>query len=719
MPTMASSRASNETVAWFRQFLETELTPYPGRAWVVARITIAATITMVLVMTFRIPFGYLAALYTLLLGRENPILTFRMGIKIAFVYALATTYGIFSIMTVIDDPLTHFLWIVISLLLVFYVIHINPDYFSSVGFGLTMAVMITLWDQAKITVNQRTESTLWVGFSVLVGSAVTIAVEFILRKVNPATDITQDITRRLSAVEGFLRQMAAERPISEKLEKEITLFAALGTSKSRGQLLRSGQPSQLIAPMNAAIALVGRLVDLTASMHVLRSNQPRTLSTPDRERCLYLADQISQLRLDLQQGQLPRTVDISDQHEPSELPLLSEMQRIVELIPHSFSDTRNLNEPFLKPVLDGSARHILFVPDAFTNPDHLKFAIRGTAATMLAYCLYQAIAWPGLSTAIVTCIITAMSTIGSHARQKQFFRLAGAILGGIVFGIGAQIFVLPHVDSIVGFTVLFVLVTAFSAWIATANPRFYFLGVQVAVAFYILHLQEFAFQSSLTVARDRVFGVLLGLFSMWVVFDRLWVNDAQREMQDALASSFQLLAELIEQSAKEDRMKAATRVLQLRNQINNGLNSLVSQADSVLIDFGAARERNLAIRNDINRWHPTLGVLLQLQITFLEYLFTQRIPTIPPSVAAAEMSFERDMTIIFRAMSTEIEGKTYSDVPDIQSSSRRLRREIQNQYRDYVDATPPSLLDLIALTHNLASIVAPLHADIRASYASR
>ena len=46
-------------------FSRQELTPYPGRAWVVGRVTISATIVMLLVMTFRIPGGFLGAIFTL------------------------------------------------------------------------------------------------------------------------------------------------------------------------------------------------------------------------------------------------------------------------------------------------------------------------------------------------------------------------------------------------------------------------------------------------------------------------------------------------------------------------------------------------------------------------------------------------------------------------------------------------------------------------------
>jgi len=66
---------------WFWNFLKAELTPYPGRAWVVARITVSATIVMLLVMTFRIPGGFQGAIFTLLISRESPAETFLSGFR--------------------------------------------------------------------------------------------------------------------------------------------------------------------------------------------------------------------------------------------------------------------------------------------------------------------------------------------------------------------------------------------------------------------------------------------------------------------------------------------------------------------------------------------------------------------------------------------------------------------------------------------------------------
>jgi len=73
MATIAQNlpESSGQSV-WFWKFLKEELAPYPGRAATVARMVIAATTVMLITMTFRIPYGAYAAIYTLTISRESP-----------------------------------------------------------------------------------------------------------------------------------------------------------------------------------------------------------------------------------------------------------------------------------------------------------------------------------------------------------------------------------------------------------------------------------------------------------------------------------------------------------------------------------------------------------------------------------------------------------------------------------------------------------------------
>src|SRR5262249_23688935 len=186
-----------------------------------------------------------------------------------------------------------------------------------------------------------------------------------------------------------------------------------------------------------------------------------------------------------------------------------------------FAGSRSLSE--YAPPLPNQADppRSLFVHDWLSNPEHIKFALKGCLAASICYIIYTALAWPGISTAVLTCILTALTTIGS-SRQKQILRLLGAVVGGLVIGMGSQIFILPGLDSIAGFTLLFLTVTIIAGWFATSGPRLSYFGIQLALAFYLITLPEFTIQTSLQVARDRVVGVLLGLSMMWLVFDQLW-----------------------------------------------------------------------------------------------------------------------------------------------------------------------------------------------------
>ena len=67
-----SASAPPRSTAWFREFLKGELTPYPERAALVARMVIAATIVMLITMTFRMPYGAYTSPFAFTISRESP-----------------------------------------------------------------------------------------------------------------------------------------------------------------------------------------------------------------------------------------------------------------------------------------------------------------------------------------------------------------------------------------------------------------------------------------------------------------------------------------------------------------------------------------------------------------------------------------------------------------------------------------------------------------------
>jgi hypothetical protein len=164
----------------------------------------------------------------------------------------------------------------------------------------------------------------------------------------------------------------------------------------------------------------------------------------------------------------------------------------------------------------------LFVIDAFSNPEYVTFALKGCLAASLCYVFWSAVDWPGLGVCTVTCVIAAPIAVSGSSRRRLTTRLAGLFTGGVICGIGSQIFILPWLGSIVGFTVLFAVVSAAAAWFVTSSPRLNYFGRQMALAFYLTMFQGFGVNTSLTMSRDRLTGILLGVLAMWLVFDVAW-----------------------------------------------------------------------------------------------------------------------------------------------------------------------------------------------------
>src|SRR6266404_4094931 len=152
--------------AWLRAFLKEELAPYPGRDKLVARMVIAATLVMFIIMTFRLPFGY-QAIFALMVSRETHWATVKATVMTALVLAVAAGYIILGTMISLGDPMLRTLWIIVSLFIGFLGIRVIADYTSAVGFGNLVAISIPILDQ-HISTEEKVKQTLWVaGVTVL------------------------------------------------------------------------------------------------------------------------------------------------------------------------------------------------------------------------------------------------------------------------------------------------------------------------------------------------------------------------------------------------------------------------------------------------------------------------------------------------------------------------------------------------------------------------
>jgi uncharacterized membrane protein YccC len=161
----------------------------------------------------------------------------------------------------------------------------------------------------------------------------------------------------------------------------------------------------------------------------------------------------------------------------------------------------------------------LFVPDAFSNPEYVQFALKGCLAATICYVFWSAVAWPGLGVSTVTCVLAAPVGLLGSSRQRLTTRLSALFFGGVICGIGSEVFILPRADSIVGYLLPLAAVSAIAAWFVTASPRLNYFGRQMALAYYITIFQGFGVSATLVASRDRLMGILLGILAMWFVFD--------------------------------------------------------------------------------------------------------------------------------------------------------------------------------------------------------
>jgi multidrug resistance protein MdtO len=258
----------------------------------------------------------------------------------------------------------------------------------------------------------------------------------------------------------------------------------------------------------------------------------------------------------------------------------------------------------------------LLKPDAFHNPEHLNFALRGCLASTLCYFLFNAVFWPGLNTSLFTCVVTAITSIGS-SRQKQLLRFSGAFFGGVVLGISSQVLILPMLDTIAGFTVMFATVTAVAAWFLTSSPRLSYFGNQLALAFFLIQLHGPSPQTNLAIARDNIMGIMLGLVMMWLVFETLGSKPAVQVMRELFVESLHLMAQLAclwPQGKPPDLQKIRT----LRDKIRENFLGVNQQADAVLFEIGRSRDQSLAVRARLRAWLPQLRSLFLLENALLQ-----------------------------------------------------------------------------------------------------
>jgi multidrug resistance protein MdtO len=200
-----------------------------------------------------------------------------------------------------------------------------------------------------------------------------------------------------------------------------------------------------------------------------------------------------------------------------------------------------------------------FLPDAFTNPAHVQYALKTTGAAMFCYVAYLLLDWPGIHTCLITCFIVSLGT-AAETVEKQALRFAGCAIGAAV-GIAAIVFLMPNVTSIGGLIGVMFLAALVAGWVAAGGPRISYVGFQLAFAFFLCVIQGAAPAFDMTIARDRTIGIIFGDLVVAVVFTQIWPVTIAGRIDPAIAGLLRQIAALVTATGTPQRweLAAATR----------------------------------------------------------------------------------------------------------------------------------------------------------------
>jgi multidrug resistance protein MdtO len=529
------------------EFLRRELAPTPGRLGATIRLTLACTAATLPIMIHHIPHALVVMIVMYLITKEDTTATLVgsvggvFGVTLGFVLALlAWQIALETAWRVAFVFLFAAAGLYISRIVVLGALG------SAVGVPAAMAMVLP--DILPVPDPEAmTEFVLWLWWCVVLGLAVNLAVQLLLSPGDSLVLLRRALIERLQAVEEAARSLGGQvvggrrRP-----QPSLTSLTVAGTSQMLTLLhmaaLRHAWARQHRPELSALINLVDQLVTAAAA---LQAGGSLMHGADTRERLERVASACAGVVRALTGSSASWADELRNIASPAvagaaSVPALAAMERALREI--AVALPRRTGVGSRQPTPRSERKASLLVPDAFSNPEYVRFAIRGALACLICYVLFVGFNYPGIYTSVITCFVVSLSTIGAST-QKGLLRFVGAAVGGLM-GILALMYVLPHVETLGGFWGVFATGTAVAAWVNFGSPRVSYGGYQVAVAFYKVVLQGWGPVTELTVARDRMVGVAFGLVVFGLLEHVLWPVRAGELRQQRFANVLRSLAAL-------------------------------------------------------------------------------------------------------------------------------------------------------------------------------
>lgn len=505
------------------------LEPRPGRVDFAIRLALISALTGLITEIYQNPSAALTIYVAFFLSQKDRATSLFQDILFLLVITVVIASIFLVARIVIDDPM----WRVVSIAAIsFGVLFLaSSSKLKPIGAIIALIVGYALDVLGTVPIDELATRSLlyaWLFFGIPAGVSIVVNVLF---ATPPRRLAEQTIAWRLRVGASMLRgpDSRIRARFTEALHEgtgpiEAWLrLAAMEKSASTKDIAALQQAATSTFALSSAIAMIDRFpaADLPSSLRVR------------------VAQMLEEMADIFTAGGYP--IQISWEIADPECELAKLPAKVFADVKDAlvrFSDVGNEKAPIFK----AAEKEGFFAKDAFTNLDHVHYALRTTAAALFCYVLYSLLDWQGIHTCFITCYIVSLGT-AAESVEKLALRIMGCLIGAAL-GYGAIFVVLPNVTSIDGLMIVIFVGALGAAYIAGGSPRISYAGFQIAFAFFLCVVQGSAPAFDLVIARDRVIGILIGNLVSYLALTRLWPVSVARRIDPRIAELLRRLSSM-------------------------------------------------------------------------------------------------------------------------------------------------------------------------------
>jgi multidrug resistance protein MdtO len=535
----------------------------PGRLEFAFRLALICALTALVTAVYQTPEPALAVYIVFFLNRGDRTTSVIMNIALTIVITVVIGFVFLVARLVADDAM----WRVISIaLLSFGLLFLaSASKLRPVASTLALIVGFALDELGMVQVGEEaTRGFLYAWLFVGIPAGVSLIVNLLLGPA-PRRLAEKELARRLELAAGVLRgadegQRCRLRECSREGAEPILEHLKLAGVE------RAATPQDLLALRQAAYSSVA----LLSAVDIVDRDPAADLPRGVRERVALVLEEMAGIFRD---GGYPVDVELPGSAgavEEGGAAGVAEAGRTLEaarvamppLAAKAFDAIRDAVVHFAVPPGEATAppeeKGGFFAKDAFTNLEHVHYALKTTAAAVFCYLLYSLLDWPGIHTCFLTCYIVSLGTTAESV-EKLSLRIAGCLIGAAA-GIAAIVYLVPSLTSIGGLLATVFLAALASGYVAAGSERISYAGFQIAFAFFLCVIQGAGPSFDMVTARDRVIGILVGIFVVYFLFTHLWPVSVCRRIDPAIASVLKRLGALAKTADSRERRVLASEI---------------------------------------------------------------------------------------------------------------------------------------------------------------